>query len=90
MGPTVREGRVANDKKPVLQLVLTGAGSMLLYLLLFLFEDEIMRAYTRTDGLYWLLPVATAFVFSLVHGAFTGYFWEVLGVRGRKPNGRKR
>lgn len=78
---------MANDKKPVFQLVLTGTGSMLLYLLLFLFEDEIMRAYTRTDGLYWLLPVAMAFVFSLVHGAFTGYFWETLGIRG-KPQGK--
>jgi len=78
---------VANDKKQVLQLVLTGAGSMLLYLLLFLFEEEIMRATTRTDGLAWLLPVAVAFVFSLVHGAFTSYFWETLGIRG-KPRGK--
>ncbi len=78
---------MANDKKQVLQLVLTGAGSMLLYLLLFLFEEEIMRATTRTDGLAWLLPVAVAFVFSLVHGAFTSYFWETLGIRG-KPRGK--
>ncbi|WP_333843550.1 hypothetical protein [Pelomicrobium sp.] len=75
------------EKKPLLPLALSGAGSGGLYLLLFLFEEEVLRATTRTDGLAWLLPVAMAFVFSLVHGAFTGYFWETLGIRG-KPQGK--
>jgi hypothetical protein len=27
----------------------------------------------------------TALVFSLAHGAFTAYFWEVMGVVARRP-----
>jgi hypothetical protein len=30
------------------------------------------------------VPVAMAFLFSLVHGAFTGHFWDVLGIKARK------
>jgi hypothetical protein len=44
-----------------------------------------MAAFTRTDGLYPALPVITAFVFSFAHGAFTGYFWDALGVRAKSP-----
>jgi phosphate/sulfate permease len=49
--------------------------------LLYLYEREIMAAFTRTDGWFPVLPVLAAFVFSFAHGAFTGYFWEVLGIR---------
>jgi hypothetical protein len=42
-----------------------------------------MRHFVRTDGLYPLLPVVTALVFSIFHGAFTGYFWDVLGVTAK-------
>jgi hypothetical protein len=28
--------------------------------------------------------VVAAFVFSFSHGAFTAFFWEIVGVRGRK------
>ena len=57
--------------------------SALCYLLLYLYEAEILANFTRTDGLYPLLPVAAAFVFSFAHGAFTGYFWEVIGIHAR-------
>ena len=30
------------------------------------------------------LPVVAAFVFSFAHGAFTAYFWDVLGVKARR------
>lgn len=69
--------------KPHTRLVLLGLASASLYALLYVFRNEIMTATTRTDGWYPALPVATAFLFSLVHGAFAGCFWEVLGV-GRK------
>jgi len=42
-----------------------------------------MALFTRTDGWYPALPVLTALLFSFVHGAFTGYFWQVLGVVAR-------
>jgi hypothetical protein len=48
-----------------------------------------MAYFTRTDGLYFLLPIAAAFAFSLAHGAFTGYFWDVIGIHGKRQNGKQ-
>lgn len=71
----------------VLTLVL-GVSSAGLYFLLFLFADELTRlASANRDGkhqLYAFIPLAVALVFSLVHGAFTGHFWDLLGFRARK------
>ena len=69
--------------KPYLQLFASGIASGALYFLLYFYEREIMAAFTRSDGWYPALPVVAAFVFSFAHGAFTSYFWEVLGVSGR-------
>lgn len=67
--------------------LILGAASAGLYLLLFLFSDKLpeLAAATR-DGrkLYALIPLVIAMVFSLVHGAFTGYFWDLLGLRAKK------
>jgi hypothetical protein len=73
------------NSKPWIPLVVSGAASALCYVLLFSYQKEVMAAFTRTDGWYPMLPVVTAFVFSLAHGAFTGYFWEVLGITARQP-----
>jgi hypothetical protein len=70
-------------RKPWFKLIATGSATAILYTLLFAFEKEVMASFTRTDGLYPLLPVVAAFAFSLSHGAFTGFFWDALGVRGR-------
>jgi len=69
--------------KPWGKLVATGTVTAMLYTLLFAFEKDVMASFTRTDGLYPFLPVAAAFVFSLSHGAFTGYFWDALGVKAQ-------
>lgn len=69
--------------KPYLQLIVSGIISGVLYLLLYVYEQEILAAFTRTDGWFPTLPVLAAFVFSFAHGAFTGYFWEVLGIKAR-------
>jgi len=69
--------------KPWAAMLASGAASALCYALLFANEKEVMAAFTRTDGWYPALPVLTAFLFSLAHGAFTGYFWEVMGVVAR-------
>ena len=66
-----------------LRLVVYGVLSLFLYILLFLNADAVLRMSSRTDGVFFLTPVVIALVFSLVHGAFTGYFWEVLGVQAR-------
>lgn len=70
--------------KPYPQLIASGIVSGSLYLLLYLYEREILAAFTRTDGWYPALPVVAALVFSFAHGTFTSCFWEVLGVKGRK------
>ena len=70
--------------KPYPLLIASGIVSGSLYLLLYLYEWEILSAFTRTDSWYPALPVVAAFAFSFAHGAFTAYFWEVLGIRGRK------
>ena len=64
-------------------MLTSGAASALCYVVLFAYEKEVMAAFTRTDGWYPALPVLTAFVFSFAHGAFTSYFWEVVGVQAR-------
>lgn len=74
---------MATKIRPWRKLIVTGAATVVLYALLFANEAEVMASFTRTDGLYPLLSVITAFVFSLVHGAFTAYFWDTLGVRPR-------
>ena len=72
-------------RRPWIPLIVSGFASALCYGLLFSYQNEVMAAFTRTDGWYPLLPVITALVFSFAHGAFTGYFWEVLGVKARTP-----
>jgi hypothetical protein len=66
-----------------IKLSVSGAISAALYFLLYSYEKEIMESFTRTDGFYPALPVLAALLFSFAHGAFTGYFWEALGVSAR-------
>ena len=64
-----------------------GAASAGLYFVLFLFSDQLpaLAAATRQgEKWYALVPLAIAMVFSFVHGAFTGHFWDVLGLRAKK------
>lgn len=64
-----------------------GTLSLVLYLLLFQFSDRLteMAAATREGAkLYALVPIAIAMIFSFVHGAFTGHFWDLLGLRAKK------
>lgn len=67
------------------KLGVSGVISGSLYFLLYFYEQEILASFTRTDGLYPALPIIAALIFSFAHGAFTAYFWEALGVTGRRP-----
>jgi len=75
---------MSRSRKLWFKLVTSGAVTAAFYWMLFAHEAEVMASFTRTDGFYPLLPVVTAFAFSFAHGAFTGYFWEALGVQARK------
>ena len=67
--------------------LLLGAASAGLYVLLYLYSDILVELAVRTrqgEKLLALVPLAVALVFSFVHGAFTGRFWELLGLQARK------
>jgi len=54
-----------------------------LYLVLYLMADR-MVAWSAQGRWMFVLPVGIAFLFSMVHGAFTGHFWDVLGFKAKK------
>ncbi len=70
-------------KKPYGSLLVMGLLSAALYALL-LAKQDIFTKYFSAGGAYALLPIATAFIFSFVHGSFTGNFWTVLGIEASK------
>ena len=69
--------------KLMTRTALFGFASVALYFLLYLFEDSIL-AFTSRGGWYFIAPIVIAFVFSYFHGAFTAYFWDVLGIKAKK------
>lgn len=63
-----------------------GAASSTLYGGLYVYSGELVELAEMTrDGerVWFLVPIAIAFLFSLVHGAFTGRFWDLLGLKAR-------
>lgn len=72
--------------KLVLETVLLGISSAVLYFLLFYFEDTVLgwSKGFKKERWFFIAPIVIAFVFSAVHGAFTGHFWELLGIRGKE------
>jgi F0F1-type ATP synthase assembly protein I len=70
-------------KKPVGKLIVMGIISIALYSTLLLKQDLVTSNFAK-GGLFALLPIVTAFIFSFVHGSFTGSFWTVLGIEASK------
>ncbi len=70
-------------KKPVAAMLIMGIISIGLYATLLLKQEWVNSTFGK-GGMYALLPIVTAFVFSYVHGSFTGNFWTVLGVEAAK------
>ena len=63
--------------------VIFGLGTAALYAAVFLNSGLVMKYFTK-GGMYGLLPVATVFLFSFVHGTFSGNFWSALGIEASK------
>ena len=80
-------GMTSAKSKLFLQTLLLGAISAVLYFLLYTFEDRILERSGgfAVDGWYFLAPILIALIFSAVHGVFTSHFWELLGIRAKKP-----
>jgi drug/metabolite transporter superfamily protein YnfA len=72
-----------SKNKPYGLAIILGIISLVLYVFL-LTEQEIVNTYFTKGGMYAFLPIATAFIFSFVHGNFTGNFWTLLGVEASK------
>ena len=70
-------------KKPVGAMIVMGIISIVLYTTLLLKQDLVNSTFAK-GGMYALLPIVTAFVFSYFHGSFTGHFWSVLGVEAAR------
>jgi len=70
-------------RKPVGAMIVMGVISIALYTTLLLKQDMINETFAK-GGMYALLPIITAFVFSYFHGGFTGHFWTVLGVEAAR------
>ena len=70
-------------KKPVGVMIVMGLISVALYATLLAKQDLVNSTFAK-GGLYALLPIITAFIFSYFHGTFTGHFWTVLGVEASK------
>lgn len=70
-------------KKPYMKAAVYGIISIALYVMLLNRQDLINGTFTK-GGLYAILPIVTAFIFSYFHGSFTGHFWTVMGIEAAK------
>jgi len=66
----------------LLQTLFWGIFSAMLYFVLYYFEEPILN-WSKAGPLAFIVPVCIAFLFSFVHGAFTTYFWDLLGVKAK-------
>ncbi|MDI6715387.1 MAG: hypothetical protein QME63_00360 [Actinomycetota bacterium] len=74
-------GRI--KKKPYLKALLFGITSAGLYWVVFTHEAFVKNHWGK-GGIYAVLPIATAFLFSFIHGSFTNHFYSVLGIEAKK------
>lgn len=78
--------------KSILITVLLGCIVAALYALLFVYApqfEELARRTRSGEKILFLIPIVIALVFSWAHGAFTGHFWEVMGLRAARPIDKK-
>ena len=75
------------QKKNWIVLISLGGLSAILYYFLYLYSNDLLEIAQRVqkgEKLLFLVPIAIAFVFSYIHGSFTGKFWTVLGLVAKK------
>ena len=73
----------SSRKKPIGKTIIMGVMSVALYGILLTNQDTVNDFVSR-GGMYAFLPIAVAFLFSMVHGSFTGKFWSILGIEAAK------
>jgi len=75
-----------NQARPVKQTILWGIISLTAYLFIFLNQQTVTHYFTQ-GGFFALVVLATALVFSMIHGAFANYLLEALGIRAIQNKG---
>jgi len=71
------------QKKPVAKMLMYGAATCALYGVVFAKETMISDYFAR-GGMFTVLPIATVFLFSWIHGTFAGALWSVMGIDAKK------
>ena len=79
MARQIRKSR----KQLIVKTLVLALASGALYALIFSRQAVITNLFTK-GGIYAALPIATAFLFSFVHGAFASNLWTVLGISAHK------
>jgi hypothetical protein len=70
-------------KRNVARTLIFGTAAVALYAAVFSHADFITNLSAK-GGFYAVVPVITVFLFSYVHGSFTGAFWSALGIEASK------
>jgi len=72
-------------KKPYAKAIILGLVSVGLYYAIFINEAYVREVWAK-GGAYTILPIATVFIFSFVHGSFANYLFSVLGIEAKKKH----
>lgn len=65
-----------------------GVLSIGLYTTVFMFSETILE-YCARGHFYNVLPVATVFLFSYIHGSFASNVWTALGIEASHASSKK-
>lgn len=68
-----------------IRFVALGTTVGLIYGTLFIYEADVVRLCAQ-GGWAFVFPVGMAFAVSVFHGAFTSMFWDLLGVKPKRPH----
>lgn len=83
---TKKKLKIMSEKisgRSAVKAFLLGAVSLAFYLILFANETAVLDLAKQAHWMF-VVPIAIAFLFSFVHGAFTAAFWDALGIKARK------
>jgi hypothetical protein len=80
-------GHVAYRGRVLVATLGYGVLSAVLYVLLFKYSEQLnllAEATRNGEKIYALVPLIIIVIFSLVHGTFTSYFWDLLGLKAKR------
>jgi len=76
------------QKRKLIKLLLWGIIVAALYVCLYVGAKPLIE-WTAQGRWTFIVPIAIAFIFSFVHGNFTGKFWDFLGIKPQLPGDKK-